>query len=118
MNTDTHRNRSILPCTRALGALASVGLALVVAGPAFAEPAKPPAKKGCSIKFEGPGAGQSIVYPDGYSFSVKATDGKTHTYSCRDGKWTETVSLTAGQATLRNVTILGTAGALRRVRPR
>jgi hypothetical protein len=116
MSTD--RTRSILFFTRALGAVAAVGVALAVAGPAFAEPNQPPAKKGCSIKFEGPGAGQSIVYPDGYSFSVKATDGKTHTYSCSDGKWTETVSLTAGQATLRNVTILRRPGALQAVRLR
>jgi hypothetical protein len=102
---------------RALTAVAAVGLALVVAGSALAEPNKtpPPAKKGCTIKFEGPGAGQSIEYPDGYSFSVNATDGKKHTYSCSDGRWTETVSLTAGQARLRNVTILRTAGALRAV---
>jgi hypothetical protein len=115
---DTNRNRSIHPYTKALGAVAAVAVALAVAGPAFAQPNQPPAKKGCTIKFEGPGAGQSIEYPDGYSFSVNATDGKKHTYSCNDGRWTETVSLTAGQTTLRNVTILRTAGAFQAVRLR
>ncbi len=78
--------------------VAAIAVALFAAGGAHAEQAKTtaPAKKGCSIKFEGPGAGQSIVYPDGYSMSVKgANDGKTHTYKCNDGAWTETVSLTA-----------------------
>jgi hypothetical protein len=55
------------------------------------------------------------VYPDGYKFSVVAEhDRKTHTYTCNDGKWTETVSLTAGSATLRSLTILAT-GAVRAV---
>ena len=69
-------------------------LTLVAVGAAHAEPVKPgTAKKGCAITLQGPGAGQSVVYDDGYSFSVtdKAT-GKTHTYTCKDGVWTETVS--------------------------
>lgn len=111
-----HRTRSIVRRpgrTRVLAALAAAGLALAVAGPASAEPSKPPEKKGCSVQLQGPGAGQSIVYPDGYKFSVQAkNDGKTHTYTCNDGKWTETVSLTAGVATLRNVTVLGASGSL------
>jgi hypothetical protein len=102
---------------RTTAALAVVGLALAVAGPALAEPNQTPApaKKGCSIKFEGPGAGQSIEYPDGYKFSVNATDHKTHTYTCNDGKWTETVSLTAAPGALRNLTILSTARTLQAV---
>jgi len=83
----------------ALTALATTGLALAIAGPAGAEGKNPtpPAKKGCEVQLKGPGAGQSIVYPDGYSFSVYAqSDNKTHTYTCNDGTWTETVSLTAG----------------------
>lgn len=108
-----HRLRNIVP--RPVAAVAAAGLALAVAGPAFAEPNQPPARKGCAIQFQGPGAGQSIVYPDGYSFSVKASnDGKTHTYTCSDGRWIESVSLTGGTVT-RNLTILGTAGALRPV---
>jgi hypothetical protein len=80
----------------AMAALAAAGLALVAAGPASAEPKNPPAKKGCEVQLKGPGAGQSIVYPDGYSFSVYAqSDSKTHTYTCNDGTWKETVSLTA-----------------------
>jgi len=78
--------------------VAATAIALIAAGSAHAEPATTttPAKKGCSIKFEGPGAGQSIVYPHGYSMTVKgANDGKTHTYTCNDGAWKETVSLTA-----------------------
>ena len=96
-------------------AVAATAIALVVAGSAHATPPKTatPAKKGCSIQFQGPGAGQSIVYPDGYSMSVKgANDGKTHTYTCNDGTWKETVSLTAaprgGKAPVR--------GTLQRVR--
>ena len=99
--------------TKALVALAAIGVALTVAGPALAEPSKTPPteKKGCTVQLQGPGAGQSIVYPDGYKFSVYAqNDRKTHTYTCNDGKWTETVSLTAGPARWGNVAILGTAG--------
>jgi hypothetical protein len=82
----------------ALAALSAVTIALVAAGPAAAESKTPtaPAKKGCEVQLKGPGAGQSIVYPDGYSFSVQAQDNKTHTYTCNDGTWKETVSLTAG----------------------
>jgi hypothetical protein len=92
--------------TRITLALATAGLALAVAGPAFAEPntGKAPAKKGCSITFNGPGAGQSLEYPDGYKYVVNATDGKTHTYTCNDGKWTETVSLKASGAVLWHAT--------------
>ena len=104
--------------TSALAALAAVGLALAVAGPAAAEPNKTPTpeKKGCSVQLQGPGAGQSIVYPDGYKFSVSAQDHKTHTYTCNDGKWTETVSLTAGSVKWQNVAIVATAGTLQAVR--
>ena len=112
---NAHGIRSI----KALAALAAVSLALAVAGPASAEPNKTPEKKGCEVQLKGPGAGQSIVYADGYSFSVYAqSDRKTHTYTCNDGKWTETVSLTAGAAMWRNVAILGTAGALQAVKLR
>jgi hypothetical protein len=80
----------------AVAAVFSAGLSIVAAGPASAEPKSPPAKKGCEVQLKGPGAGQSIVYPDGYSFSVYAqSDSKTHTYTCNDGTWKETVSLTA-----------------------
>lgn len=81
----------------------TIGLALAVAGPAAAEtksPTAPPAKKGCEVELKGPGAGQSIVYPHGHSFSVQAQNtGKTHTYTCNDGTWKETVTLTAGSTT-------------------
>jgi len=82
----------------ALAAVSAVAVALVAAGPASAETKTPaaPAKKGCEVQLKGPGAGQSIVYPDGYSFSVQAQDNKTHTYTCNDGAWKETVALTAG----------------------
>ena len=81
-----------------LAGLAAAGLALAVAGPAAAQPTSPtqPAKKGCEIQLKGPGAGQSVVYQHGYKFSILAQDNKTHTYTCNDGKWEETVSLTAG----------------------
>src|SRR4051794_24472658 len=86
----------------ALTAVSAIAVALVAAGPASAETKTPaaPAKKGCEVQLKGPGAGQSIVYPDGYSFSVTAqNDNKTHTYTCNDGTWKETVSLTAGSWT-------------------
>jgi hypothetical protein len=78
--------------------VSAAAVALATAGPAAAEsktPAAPPAKKGCEIQLKGPGAGQSVVYQHGYSFSVLAQDNKTHTYTCNDGEWKETVSLTA-----------------------
>jgi len=102
--------------TKTLTALIAVGLALAVAGPAFAEPSTPTTpKKGCTVQLQGPGAGQSIVYPDGYKFSVYGeNDRKTHTYTCNDGTWTETVSLTAGSVT-RSVAIVGSAGGLQAV---
>ena len=81
-----------------LAALSAAAVALAAAGPAAAESKTPvaPAKKGCEVQLKGPGAGQSIVYPDGYSFSVQGQDSKTHTYTCNDGTWKETVTLTAG----------------------
>src|SRR5262245_28577900 len=100
-------------------ALATVALSLGVAGTASAQPntGQTPAKKGCSIQFQGPGAGQSLVYPDGYKFVVNATDGKTHTYTCNDGTWTDTVSLTASGTSLfsRNLSILSTSRTLQAV---
>lgn len=78
--------------------LSAVIVAVVAAGPAAAESKTPvaPAKKGCEVQLKGPGAGQSIVYPHDYSFSVVGQDNKTHTYTCNDGTWKETVSLTSG----------------------
>ena len=86
------------PRRAALAALSTVAVALAAAGPAAAESKTPvaPAKKGCEIQLKGPGAGQSVVYQHGYSFSILAQDNKTHTYTCNDGEWKETVSLTAG----------------------
>ena len=80
----------------AVAVLSAVAVALAVAGPAAAESKTPvaPAKKGCEIQLKGPGAGQSVVYQHGYSFSILAQDNKTHTYTCNDGEWKETVSLT------------------------
>jgi hypothetical protein len=71
----------------ALAALSDVTVALVAAGPAAAESKTPtaPAKKGCEVQLKGPGAGQNVVYPHGYSFSSQAQDNKTHTYACNDG---------------------------------
>ena len=93
---------------RALTALAGVSIALAAAGSASAESKTPtpPPKKGCEVELKGPGAGQSIVYPDGYSFSVQGSnDGKTHTYTCNDGKWNETVTLTAPPLTVGGVAV-------------
>jgi hypothetical protein len=51
----------------------------------------------CSLTLS---TGQTIVYDHGYSFSVvnKAT-GKTHTFTCNNGKWEETVSSTVPSRT-------------------
>lgn len=80
----------------ALAVLSAAAVALAAAGPAAAESKTPvaPAKKGCEVQLKGPGAGQSIVYPHDYSFSVVGQDNKTHTYTCNDGTWKETVTLT------------------------
>ena len=82
----------------ALAVLSAAAVALAAAGPAAAESKEPvaPAKKGCEVQLKGPGAGQSIIYEHGYSFSVVGQDNKTHTYTCNDGTWSETVSLTSG----------------------
>jgi hypothetical protein len=87
-----------MKATAIRSALAAAGLTLLLAGPAGAEGKNPtpPAKKGCEIQLKGPGAGQSVVYQHGYSFSILAQDNKTHTYTCDDGSWKETVTLTAG----------------------
>ena len=89
--------------------LSAVIVAVVAAGPAAAESKTPvaPAKKGCEVQLKGPGAGQSIVYPHDYSFSVVGQDNKTHTYTCNDGTWKETVSLTSGTWTT-SVAVVGT----------
>jgi hypothetical protein len=113
---DTHDIVSRARRSKVVAALAAVGLALAVAGSASAAPntgSQTPAKKGCSIQLQGPGAGQSIVYAHGYKFSVYGeNDKKTHTYTCNDGKWEETVTLTAGGTRWGNFRIVGTAGAL------
>jgi hypothetical protein len=116
-----HRIRSIAPRSsrsKALVAVAAAGLALAAVGSASAEPNQTPApaKKGCSVQLQGPGAGQSIVYPDGYKFSVYGqNDKKTHTYTCNDGKWEETVSLTAGGTRVQRFATITIAGALQAV---
>ncbi|HEX6023149.1 MAG TPA: hypothetical protein VFZ00_14225 [Solirubrobacter sp.] len=81
-----------------LAALSAIAIAIAAAAPASAQPngSAPPAKKGCEIQLKGPNAGQSVVYQHGYKFSIVAQDNKTHTYTCDDGEWKETVSLTAG----------------------
>ena len=53
------------------------------------------AKKGCTLAVLSPdGKTQStITYAHGYSFStVNKATGKTHTYTCNNGTWEETVS--------------------------
>jgi hypothetical protein len=103
-----HRIRIIVIAT-SIVALALAGRA------AAADNAPPPAKKGCEIQLKGPGAGQSVVYQHGYSFSILAQDNKTHTYKCNDGKWEETVSIKAGPVS--KLAIVGmTGGTLQAVR--
>jgi len=84
----------------ATATVAAASLALVAAGPAVAQPNTTPEKKGCSVVLGGPGAGQTIVYDDGYSFSVvDGATGKKHTFTCTDGRWVETVSIVAAPVT-------------------
>jgi hypothetical protein len=83
--------------TRRRGAalLTAAGIALLAAGSAHAQPNTSPTRKGCTINLQRPDGspGQSVTYADGYSFSVKnAATGRTHTYTCVDGTWVETVS--------------------------
>ena len=77
--------------------VAAAGITLATAASASAAPAQntPPPKKGCEIQLKGPNAGQSVVYQHGYKFSILAQDNKTHTYTCDDGEWKETVALRA-----------------------
>ena len=52
-------------------------------------------QKGCTVDIKAPdGSTQSsITYPHGYSFkAVNKATGKTHTYTCENGTWKETVS--------------------------
>jgi len=105
----TTNSRTVPVRARLLAALGAASIALIAAAPADAayrsyEPgeggdapiertttAEQPTSTGagCSVTLS---TGQSIVYPDGYSFSVtnKAT-GKKHTYTCKNGAWVETV---------------------------
>ena len=96
----------------AMTAITAAAFFFVIASVSQAQPnngGSEPAKKGCEIQLKGPGAGQSVVYQHGYSFSILAQDNKTHTYTCNDGAWKETVSLTAGPRSLRDVAIVGGA---------
>ena len=98
---------------RVLSALGVTGLALIAASPASAiyrdyeagsdEPVitrtasqdDGAGKKGCTLAVLSPdGKTQStITYAHGYSFSaVNKATGKTHTYTCNNGTWEETVS--------------------------
>jgi hypothetical protein len=111
MTTRKH-NRTLLGKVTILAALGVTSFALIAASPADAiyrsyEPIESEApvpervmaqddttgKASCSLTLS---TGQTIVYAHGYSFSVvnKAT-GKTHTFTCQDGKWVETVNSTA-----------------------
>ena len=113
MTTRRH-NRTLRGKARLVAGLGVMSLALIAASPASAiyrdyeagyeEP--PPfertasqddgnAKKGCTLAVQSPdGKTQStITYAHGYSFSaVNKATGKTHTYTCNDGTWVETVS--------------------------
>ena len=101
---------------RILAALGAASLALIVASPANAiyrsyEPGDgeepviqrtlntddTSGKKGCTIDIKGPDGKvqSSITYAHGYSFStVNKATGKTHTFTCNNGTWEETVSST------------------------
>ncbi|HEX6389729.1 MAG TPA: hypothetical protein VFZ89_09785 [Solirubrobacteraceae bacterium] len=93
--------------TRIAAALATAGLAFVAAAPADAayrtyeptESGDAPVERtmasddttsgGCSVTLN---TGQTIVYPEGHSFSViNKSTGKKHTFTCQNGKWVETV---------------------------
>jgi hypothetical protein len=111
MTTRTHKH-TIRGRATILAALGVTSLALIAASPASAiyrdyeagsdEPVitrtasqDDTAKKGCTLAVLGPdGKTQStITYAHGYSFSaVNKATGKTHTYTCNNGTWVETVS--------------------------
>lgn len=89
---------------KTLAALAATGLVLVAAGPAGAQPANgsEAPKKGCTVNMQNPDGspGPSIRYDHGHKISVKNKDtGKTHTFTCNDGKWNETVAMTGPRGT-------------------
>lgn len=116
MTNRTH-HRSLRGRVTFLAALGVTSLAFVAATPASAinrsyEPidAEAPvikrtantddtgSKKGCSVNLQKPDGspGQTVVYEHGYSFSViNGVTGKTHTYTCNNGTWDETVSSTS-----------------------
>jgi hypothetical protein len=79
---------------------AMLAITAVAAVPAHAtDNADGTSKKGCALTLQNPDGspGQTVVYDHGYSFSVKnKATGKTHTYTCKDGKWEETVNFTPG----------------------
>ncbi|MDX6698786.1 MAG: hypothetical protein QOE65_2183 [Solirubrobacteraceae bacterium] len=90
---------------------AMLAVTLTLAAAAQAQPAGngTPGKKGCTVNMQNPDGspGQSIVYDDGYSFSIKnKSTGKTHTYKCNDGKWEETVAR-AGGSRWQRITYIG-----------
>ena len=79
---------------------ATFAVAAVAAAPANAtDNSGTTSKQGCTLTLQNPDGspGQSVKYDHGYSFSVKnRATGKTHTYTCNDGKWEETVNFTPG----------------------
>ncbi len=72
-------------------------------------------KKGCEIQLQNQRQKLSITYPHGHTFSVvDSNDHKTHTYTCNDGKWDETISITA-RPTRPTVAVLGLSHGVLRV---
>ena len=116
--TIRNQNRTLRGKAGLLATLGVTGLALIAASPASAiyrdyeagsdEPVitrtasqdDGTAKKGCTLAVLGPdGKTQStITYAHGYSFStVNKATGKTHTFTCNNGTWEETVSSVSPQ---------------------
>jgi hypothetical protein len=111
-------NRNLMARARVLATLVAAGAVLIAAAPADAiyrdyeggfdddptidrtiekDDTGTAPKEGCSVNLQNPDGspGPTVKYDHGYSFSVqnKAT-GKTHTFTCNDGKWEETVNFT------------------------
>jgi hypothetical protein len=114
--TTRNRNSNLQRRAVALAALGVASLALIAASPAnaiyrSAETTSDEApviersvnsddnspKQGCTLDVKAPDGSvqSSIKYPHGASFSAKnAQTGKTHTFTCNNGTWVETVSST------------------------
>src|SRR5437660_1589523 len=91
----TH-SASLLSRTVAAAAASAVGLGLVAAGPASAEPnnTNSAGKKSCTLR-----AGSNTwVIDDGLTITVTTQSGNKTKLKCQDGKWVEVAMVGVGNA--------------------